>query len=230
MPYFMVTRKRGEPGCPLGAFVHAGRNSTPMKLYYHPGACSLAPHIVARALGLNIELVKIDRQKRTEHGADFLAINPKGYVPALQLADGRVLTEGPVIAQYLADLKPDAGLVPRAGSFERYRVQEMLGYINCELHKAHAPLFSAATPDATREQVKRELTQRYALIEKQLVSSPFIVGERFTIADAYLFTIASWAGFLKLDLSSFPALGAYMARIAERPEVVSALEAERGGN
>jgi glutathione S-transferase len=201
-----------------------------MKLYYHPGACSLAPHIVARALGLNVELVRIDRQKRTEHGADFLAINPKGYVPALQLDDGSVLTEGPVIAQYLADLKPEAGLVPLAGTFERYRVQEMLGYINSELHKTHAPLFRAATPEATREEIRQDLTKRYALIEKQLASSPFIVGERFTIADAYLFTIASWAGFLKLDLSRFPALGAYMARTAERPEVVSALKAESGGS
>lgn len=197
-----------------------------MKLYYVPGACSLAPHIIARALGIDIELVQVDRQKRTAHGEDFLAINPKGYVPALELADGSVLTEGPVILQYLADRKPEAGLVPAAGTIERYRVLEMLGYINCELHKAHAPLFRPATPEPVREELKRDILRRYELIEQALANSPFLVGARFTIADAYLFAIASWAGLFQLDLSRFPALTAYVASIAARPEVVAARTAE----
>lgn len=200
-----------------------------MKLYYSPGACSLAPHIVARVLDLPIELVRVDGQKKlTEHGEDFWAINPKGYVPALALDDGSVLTEGPVISQYLADQKPEARLVPPAGTLERYRVQEMLGFINSELHKTYSPLFRPDTPDATKEERKQYLTKRYGLVEKALSEHPFVVGDRFTIADAYLFTVTSWAGFVKLDLSAFPALGAYMARIAERPEVIAAREAERG--
>jgi glutathione S-transferase len=199
-----------------------------MKLYFSPGACSLAPHIVARAAGIDLTVVRVDgRTKKTEHGDDFWAINPKGFVPALELDDGTILTEGPVISQYLADSKPESNLVPAAGTMARYRLQEMLGYINSELHKGYSPLFNPATPDATREQCKETLAKRYALIEAELGKHPFILGDAFTIADAYLFTVTSWAPYAKVDLSAFTNLAAFQARIAERPEVIAARQAEK---
>lgn len=199
-----------------------------MKLYYSPGACSLAPHIVARAAGLALTLVRVDgRTKLTEDGADFTAINPKGYVPALELDDGSLLTEGPVISQYLADLAPGAGLVPAAGTAARYRVLEMLGYINSELHKGYTPLFRPHTPDATRAESKAHLAKRYALLEARLGEHAFLTGDRFTAADAYLFTVTSWAPHVSLDLTAFPRLRAFQAKVAERPEVIAAQQAER---
>jgi glutathione S-transferase len=198
-----------------------------MKLYYIPSACSLSPHIVANELGLSIELVKVDNKtKRTEHGEDFLAINPKGYVPALQLDDGSVLTEGPAIVQYLADLKPDAQLAPANGSMARYRVQEMLGYINSDLHKSYIPLFNPASSDDVRTERMAYLHERYGLIEAALGRRPFLLGERFTIADAYLFVVTRWSEFVKLDLSQFPNLLAFQARIAARPAVQAAMRSE----
>jgi glutathione S-transferase len=198
-----------------------------MKLYYSPGACSLAPHIVARAAGLDVTLVRVDGlTKRTEHGDDFWQINPKGYVPALELDDGTLLTEGPVISQYLADRAPDAKLVPAAGTIERYHLAETLGYINSEIHKTYSPLFRPGTPDATKEERKAYLAKRYALLEAKLAKQPFIAGDTFSIADAYLFTVTSWAPAVKVDLSAFPNLLAYQARIAERPEVRAARAAE----
>lgn len=195
-----------------------------MKLYYAPYACSLAPQIVARAAGLDVTSVRVDgRTKTTEHGEDFLAINPKGYVPALVLDDGTLLTEGPVISQYLADLRPDTGLAPAAGTLPRYRLAEMLGYINSELHKSYSPLFRPDTPEATKDERKAYLAKRYALIEAQLEKHPFVLGDAFTIADAYLFTVTRWAAVVKLDLSAFPQLLAYQERIAARPEVQAAL-------
>jgi glutathione S-transferase len=198
-----------------------------MKLYFSPGACSLAPHIVSHELGQPLALVKVDtKAKRTEDGRDFLAINPKGYVPALELDDGSVLTEGPVISQYLADRKPEAGLVPAFGTPARYRAMEMLGYINSELHKSYSPLFNPAiTPDWKQDRVDY-LHKRYGLIDKVLARQEFIVGERFGIVDAYLFTVTNWAKFVKLDLSMFPALEAYQGRIAKRPAVQAAFKAE----
>ena len=198
-----------------------------MKLYYIPSACSLSPHIVANELGLSIELVKVDpKTKRTEHGKDFLAINPKGYVPALQLDDGKVLTEGPAIVQYLADLKPDAQLAPANGSMARYRVQEMLGYINSDLHKSYIPLFNPASSDDVRAERLAYLHERYRLIEAALGRTPFLLGERFTITDAYLFVVTRWSQFVKLDLSQFPNLLAFQARIAARPAVQAAMRRE----
>jgi glutathione S-transferase len=198
-----------------------------MKLYYAPGACSLAPHIVAEELGTKIDLVKVDGSaKKTQDGADYWKINPKGYVPALGLDNGEVLTEGPVISQYLADQKPDAGLVPRAGTMERYRLQEMLGYINSELHKTYSPLFDKTTPQETRDNRIAYLKKRYALIEQKLDGRDYIVGDRFTIADAYLFTVTNWAGYVKLDLSEFPKLQAFQKRIAARPAVQKAMKDE----
>lgn len=198
-----------------------------MKLYYSPGACSLAPHIVAHELGLPLSLEKVDtKTKQTASGGDFYTINPKGYVPALQLDDGEVLTEGPVVSQYLADLKPAAGLAPANGTLARYRLQEILGYINSEIHKSYSPLFNPATSAETREERLQYLRKRYALIENRLKQSTFITGEQFTVADAYLFTVTNWARHVKLDLSEFPTLQAYQQRIAARPAVQAAMQAE----
>lgn len=198
-----------------------------MKLYYAPGACSLAPHIVAHEIGIPLALEKVDtKTKQTETGRDFNAINPKGYVPAIELDSGDVLTEGPVIAQYLADLKPESGIAPANGTLARYRLQEILGYINSEIHKSYSPLFNPATSAELREDRAQYLKKRYALIEKTLASSPFIAGPGFTIADAYLFTVTNWARVVKVDLSEFPNLLAFQKRIAERPAVQAAMKAE----
>ena len=198
-----------------------------MKLYYSSGACSLSPHIVAREAGIAVQLVKVDtKTKRTESGADFLAINPKGYVPVLELDNGEVLTEGPAIVQYLADQKPASGLAPANGTLARYRLQEMLGYINSELHKSYSPLFKPDTPEATREERKEYLRKRYALLDAVLAKQPWLLGEQFTAADAYLFTVTNWARHVELDLSAFPAVQAFQARVAERPAVQAAMDAE----
>ncbi len=198
-----------------------------MKLYYSPGACSLSPHIVAQELGIELTLEKVDLQsKQTETGANYLEINPKGYVPAITLDDGTLLTEGPAIVQYLADSKPDAGLAPKNGSLERYRLQEILGYINSELHKSYSPLFNPATPAEARAERASYLKKRYALIEQTLASRPFLLGQTFSVADAYLFTVTNWARMVKLDLSDFPNLIDFQKRVAERPAVQAALKAE----
>jgi glutathione S-transferase len=198
-----------------------------MKLYYSPGACSLAPHIVAREAGIDLQLERVDtKSKKTASGGDFLAINPKGYVPALEMDNGEVLTEGPVIAQYLADSKPASGLVPAAGSLERYRLQEMMGFINSEIHKSYGPLFGANTLPQVREEKVEALGKRYALIEQRLAGRDFLLGDRFTAADAYLYTVTNWAGHVKVDLSAFPNLQAFQKRVASRPAVQAAMKAE----
>ena len=199
-----------------------------MKLYYIPSACSLSPHIVATELGLAIELVKVDpKTRRTERGEDYLAVNPKGYVPALQLDDGSVLTEGPTVVQYLADLKPDAQLAPANGSSARYRMQEMLGYINSELHQGYMPLFNPATGDDVRTERMSHLRKRYGFIEAALARTQYLLGENFSIADAYLFVVTRWAEFVKLDLAQFPNLLAFQAHIASRPAVREAMRREQ---
>ena len=198
-----------------------------MKLFYSSGACSLSPHIVALEAGIELPLEKVDgKAKRTETGADFWQINPKGYVPALALDNGELLTEGPAIVQYLADLRPESGLAPANGTLARYRLQEMLGYINSELHKTYSPLFKPDTPEQTRAERKDYLLRRYRLIEDVLSKQPWLVGDRFTVADAYLFTVTNWARHVDLDLAGFPALLAFQKRVAERPAVRTALEAE----
>ncbi len=199
-----------------------------MKLYYAPGACSLSPHIVAREAGIPLDLVKVDtRTKLTEDGQNFTDINPKGYVPALLLDNGELLTEGPAIAQYLAELKPEAGLVPANGSFERYRLLEVLGYINSEVHKSYSPLFNPSTTAETREEKQAYLRKRYALLEQHLASHDYLVGDRFSVADSYLFTVTNWARHVKLDLSEFPKLMDFQKRIAARPAVQEAMRAEK---
>jgi glutathione S-transferase len=198
-----------------------------MKLYYAPGACSLSPHIVASELGLALELEKVDtKAKKTASGADYLAVNPKGYVPALRMDNGEVLTEGPAIVQYLADRKPESGLAPANGTLERYRVQEMLGYINSEIHKTYSPLFNDKTTPEARQERMEYLNRRYAVIEKQLAGRSYLFGDRFTVADAYLFTVTNWAQYVKLDLSAFPNLQAFQKRVAARPAVQAAMKVE----
>lgn len=198
-----------------------------MKLYFSPGACSVSPNIVAHELGIDVELVKVDiGTKKFDGGADFLAVNPKGYVPALQLDDGQVLTEGPAIVQYLADRKPGK-IAPENGTLGRYRVQEALGYINSEIHKNYSPLFNPKTTPETREEKVAYLKKRYAYVEEQLGKHAFFVGDEFTVADAYLFTVTNWANYLKVDLSEFPNLTAFQKRVAERPAVKAAIAAEK---
>ena len=198
-----------------------------MQLYFAPGACSLSPHIVAQEAGIPVTLVKVDLQaKKVADGSDYWSVNAKGYVPALRLDNGELLTEGPAIVQYLADQKPGSKLVPAAGSMERYRVQEMLGYINSELHKTFSPLFRPTTTPELRKEREEYLRKRFALVENQLAKGPYLFGEQFTAADAYLFTVTNWANFVKLDLSEFPNLMAFQARVAARPAVQAAMKAE----
>ncbi|WP_191487307.1 glutathione transferase GstA [Pseudomonas sp. FEN] len=199
-----------------------------MKLYYVPNTCSLSPHIVLRELGLPFELVRVDNQSKiTEHGEDFLKINPKGYVAALQLDDGRVLSEGAAIVQFLADLKPEVGLAPANGSWERSRLQEMLNFISGEVHGGMGPLFNRAIPDEVKAIFRDKLYKRFALLSNTLEQQDYLLGEYFSVADAYLFSVLRWTAFLDLDLGPWPALERFMARIDQRPAVIAALAAER---
>ena len=198
-----------------------------MKLYYAPGACSLSPHIVAHEADIELDLEKVDlKSKKTASGKDFLTINPKGYVPALELDNGQVLTEGPAIVQYLADQKPNAGLAPPNGTLERYRLQEMLAFISSEIHKTYGPLFNPQVSPEVREERLEYLRKRFGFIDKALAGKSFLLGERFSVADAYLFVMVSWADYMKLDLSSFGNIKAFQQRAAGRPAVQAALKAE----
>lgn len=198
-----------------------------MKLFYASGACSLSPHIVAREADIELALQKVDLAGKTIAAkGDFLAVNPKGYVPALQLDDGQILTEGPTIVQYLADLKPQSSLAPPAGTMARYRLQEMLGYINSELHKSYSPLFRPQTPAETRAERQAYLLKRYAPLDERLQNRQYLFGDTFTVADAYLFTVTRWAAIVKLDLSQFSHLQAFQKRVAARPAVQAAMKAE----
>jgi glutathione S-transferase len=198
-----------------------------MKLYYVPGACSLSPHIVLLELGLPYTLEKIDfATKKTAAGTDYLAINSKGAVPALQLDDGRMLTEGPAIVQYLADQKPDSGLAPRAGTFERYQLMEILNYITSELHKGFSPLFNPAISADAKAAALANLDKKFAWLTAFLKDKTFAMGGTFTVADSYLFTVLSWSGHVGVDLSKWPVLTAYQSRIAQRPKVQQALKEE----
>lgn len=198
-----------------------------MKLYFSPGACSLSPHIVAHEIGLPLELERVDgAAKKTAGGRDFWSINPKGYVPALELVNGEILTEGPTIVSFLADQRPDAKLLPPPGTIERYRVLETLGYINSELHKTYSPLFNPKIAPELRDERNAYLRKRYAVLENQLARGPYLFGAQFTVADAYLFTVTSWAALLNIDLAQFPNLVAFQARVLARPAVVAAMTAE----
>lgn len=198
-----------------------------MKLYYSPGACSLSPHIVLREAGLGFDLEQVSlATKKTASGGDYTADNPKAYVPALILDDGQLLTEGPAIVQYLADRVPEKQLAPAAGTLERYRLMEWLNYISTELHKGFSPLFNPRAPEEWKAVAREALARRIALVAERLETGSYLMGERFTVADAYLFTVLGWARFVQFDLSPWPVLADYQKRIAERPAVRAALIAE----
>ena len=198
-----------------------------MKLFYTPGACSLAHHIVACEAGLDIEYDKVDlKTQTTASGLSFTKINPKGYVPALALQDGEVLTEASVILEYLADHAPASRLLPATGSLERYRVQEWLGFISTELHKGFSPLWSGPMPEAARQLAIDHLYRRFAYLDGCLQGRFYLMGEQFTVADAYCFAILSWTRFHRLDLSAYSHINAFMRRVSERPMVRTALQAE----
>jgi glutathione S-transferase len=198
-----------------------------MKLYYSPGTCALSPHIVARELGLPVTPVKIDNKAKTiEGGGDYWRVNPKGYVPALELDNGEVLTEGPAIVQYLADQKPESGLVPKPGSFERYRIQEWLNFITSEIHKQFSPLFKPNTPEDYKPIVRENLANRFKWLDQQLAGKDYLMGKQFTVADAYLFTVLRWTVPMKIDLAPWPNLAAYLKRVGARPKVKEAMQEE----
>lgn len=198
-----------------------------MKLFLKPGACSLSPHIVLEESGLPYETEVVDlKTKVTASGADYWAINPKGYVPALLLDNGELLTEGPAIVQYLADQVPAKKLAPANGTLERYRLQSWLTYIGTELHKSFSPFFNPAAGNDWKEAAKANLEKRIAYADQQLTGKSYLMGEDFSVADAYLFTVLGWAKFIKLDLAQWPNVAAYMNRIAARPAVQAALKAE----
>ena len=198
-----------------------------MKLYYSPGACSLSPHIVSRELGLQLELKKVDtKQKTIEGGGDYRQVNARGYVPALELDDGEILTEGPAIVQYLADLRPEAGLAPKAGTFARYRLQEWLNLLTSEVHKQFSPLFKPNTPEDYKAVAKENIATRFDWLDGQLAGKDYLMGSQFTVADAYLFVLLGWARPSQIDLARWPNLAAFHKRVGARPKVQEALQAE----
>jgi len=197
-----------------------------MKLYYAPGACSLAPHIALRETGLPYTLARVDLAKHAvEDGRDYRPINPKGYVPTLELDDGTTLTEASVVLQYIADRVPGT-LAPAFGTMERYRLMEWLNFIATEIHKGFGPLWDAHAPQATHAAARVKLAKRFAFVEAPLSQHAFVTGSSFTIADAYLFTVANWSDHLQVDLARFPALRAFMSRVGARPSVRSAMHEE----
>jgi glutathione S-transferase len=198
-----------------------------MKLFYAPGACSLSPHIVLNELDLPYTVEKVDlKNHTTASGADFYTINAKGYVPALQLDNGEALTEGPAIVQYLADQKPQAGLLPPAGSLERARVQEWLNFIGTELHKTLGALFNPSISAEAKAKTIDTFGKRLGFVEKALQGKDFLTGKSFSVADAYLFTIVNWAPKLSIDISPWPTVAEFQKRVASRPAVQKTLKAE----
>lgn len=197
-----------------------------MKLFYSPGACSLSPHIVLAESGLPYKLEKVDlKTKKTETGTDYLSVNAKGYVPALEMDDGSILTEGPAIIQYLADRVPDLGLAPPAGTMDRYRLQEWLTFIGTEIHKAFSPLWHT-TSDDIRKSATEALHRRFDWLAPQLADRDYLMTGRFTVADAYLFTVLNWTNFLKMPTDRWPGIGSYLKRIGSRESVIKAFKEE----
>ena len=198
-----------------------------MKLYYKAGACSLSPRIVLHEAGLAFDSEKVDlATKITETGADYRAVSPNGYVPALVLDSGDVLTEGPAIVQYLVDQAPEKRLAPPAGSIARYQLMSLLNFIGTELHKSFSPLFKPDTPEQTRQTARDNLARRFDVVAQRLKDQPYLMGADFSVADAYLFTVLRWTVPMSIDLSRWPELGAYMERVASRPAVQAALREE----
>ena len=203
------------------------RRRHPVKLFYSPGACSLSPHIVLREVGLPYKLERVDlKTHTTAGGADFYGINGKGSVPALELDDGRILTEGPAIVQYLADRKPEAKVAPASGTFERSELQEWLNYISTEVHKTLGLLFNPKLPPDFKEVVLGNAAKRFDYLAKQLAGRKFLLGDTYSVADAYLYTILRWTHIFKIDIAKWPVLQDYMARVAARPAVKEALNEE----
>ncbi len=196
-----------------------------MKLYYSPGACSLAPHIAMREAGIPVDLMKVDLKAKQYDGGDFKQVNSKGYVPAVETPAG-VLTEAPVILQYIADQKPESGLAPKPGDPARYKLQEMLNFITSEMHKGMGNFFNPALNDGWRQAVTDRLGMRMDWVAKQLEGKQYIMGDKFSVADAYLFTILNWAGPSKFDMSKWPTIVEYHKRVGARPKVQEALKAE----
>ena len=198
-----------------------------MKLYYSPGACSLSPHIVLREAGISFEPVMTStKTHKLQDGGDFYAINPRGYVPVLELDNGERLTEGPAIVQYIADQVPDKKLAPANGTFARARLQEWLNFTTSEIHKTYSPLFNPAVPEDYKTMAKAKLTDRYRWVDAQLEGKSYLMGNEFSVVDAYLFTVTNWAKHVGIDISGFKNLGAFMARVAARPAVQEAMKAE----
>jgi len=198
-----------------------------MKLYFSPGACSLSPHIALLEAGLDFTLERVDvRAKQTAGGVDFLTINPKGYVPALELNDGAVLTEGPAIVQFIADLAPDRQLAPANGTLERYRLAEWLNFISTEIHKTFSPLFRPTSTEEMKEAARAQLSNRLGWLAGELEGRDYLMGSQFTVADAYLFTVLGWANFIQFDLAQWPVFAAYTQRVGARPAVQQALRNE----
>jgi glutathione S-transferase len=198
-----------------------------MKLYFSPGACSLTPHIVLRETGAKFEIEQVDNKaKKTKSGADYWQINPKGQVPALVLDNGEVLTEGPVISQYIADNNPGAGLLPACGTPERYRVQEWQNFITSEIHKSFGPLFKPNTPEEFKTITKENLGKHFSYVDKHLAKHQYLAGDKFSIADAYLYNVSRWLGRVGIDIGQWPNVKAFGDRIAARPKVQEALKAE----
>jgi len=198
-----------------------------MKLYYSPGACSLSPHIALHEAGLAFEAIAAPtKTHKLADGTDYYSINPLGYVPLLVLDDGRQLREGPAIVQYIADQAPDKQLAPPAGSFERYKLQEWLTFIGTELHKGFSPLFTPGMPEEVKTAARIRLGGRLQWVEGELARSPYLMGEQFTVADAYLFTVVGWSRLVGVDIAALTRLGEFMARMRARPAVQAALRAE----
>lgn len=198
-----------------------------MKLYYSPGACSLSPHIALLEAGLPFELVKVDTgAHKFDGGGDFYSVNAKGYVPVLELDDGERLTEGPAIVQYIADRKPESGLAPKPGSLERVRLQEWLNFLTSEIHKTFSPLFSPDTPEDYKTIARKKLGGRFDWLSKQLDGREYLLGNRFTAADGYLFTLLGWTSFVGMKLEDWPVLKAYRDHIGARSAVRQALKEE----
>ena len=198
-----------------------------MKLYYSPGACSLSPHIVLREAGLAFEPVLAStKTHKLQDGTDYYGINPKGYVPLLELDDGQRLSEGPAIIQYIADQAPGKQLAPANGTMARYRLQEWLNFITTELHKTFSPLFNPAISDDAKGVFRTKLHERFKWVDEQLAGKQFLMGDQFSVADAYLFTVSNWGQHVGVDLSAYPDLVAYRGRVAARPAVQEAMKAE----
>lgn len=198
-----------------------------MKLYYSPGACSLAAHIALYETGLPFEIDRlIKTTKMTVGGEDFMQINPKGYVPTIRLDDGNVLTECAVVLQYIADQKPGSGLAPQYGTMERYHLQEWLTFIGTELHKSFGPMFSKDASEEVKSYARNMLGKRLVHVEARLANKPCLMGDHFSVADAYLFVVMSWSKHVGFDLASFPRIKEFMARVAARPAVQAAMKAE----